>query len=519
MKLLFLYINPTGRTAIPPNVSMLIGYLRKHSHHTIEVFDTSFYRFDLGKPVIEASWTPGYFLPVKKKKEFPQKESNLYADLEKKIKEFAPDLLAVSSYSNQFKIICDILEHLKDSFPLLRNIVGGPHASFVPAEVIKQPYIDMICVGEGEEPLLELCNGIENREDFSKIINLWFKDGDKVIINPVRAPLALDEIGEPDWGAFDPCHILQPFHGNYFRVGMVEYGRGCPFHCTYCANSCYLEIYKEHKKSYFRHRDPYNFISMLKKLKIKFNLEIIYFQDGTFLTMPDDVLKELAELYQREINRPCIILTTVTTINEKRLEYLNRMRCIYINLGIEAGNPVFREKFLKRKMSNELIINAFKLVRKFKIYSAAYNVIGFPYETRDDIFQTIELNRQCNPDSVYPQIFYPIEGCELKKICVEEGFYDPAKESLYSQIKDTGNVSILDNLPLNREEIHGLLRTFYLYVRMPQKLYPMIQALEEDQPLTRTIITNLTEFYMNREPYFEDLNSLHYSQPKIDRDL
>lgn len=97
-------------------------------------------------------------------------------------------------------------------------------------------------------------------------------------------------------------------------------------------------------------------------------------------------------------------------------------------------------------------------------------MIGFPYETREDVFKTIELNRQCLPNSVYVQILYPIDGCEFKNLCLEKGFFEPKSESLHSKILDIGNVSLLENLPMSREEIHSLLKTFYLYVKMPKDL-------------------------------------------------
>ena len=514
MKLLFIYINPTGRSAMPPNITMLMGYLKGKSNHLIEVFDTTYYRFDLGQPVIESSWTTGYFLPVDEGKAFPRRSTDLDNDLANKIREASPDLIAVSCYSNQYKIVSEILRQVKKKFPDISTIVGGCHASFLPEKVIADPNIDMICLGEGEETLLELCNKIEKKEDIRHTKNLWVKDNGNIIKNPLREPTNLDDIGTPDWGAFDPLHIYQPFHGSYFRVGMVEFGRGCPFKCTYCANTSYLELYKDFKRAYFRHRQPKKFIAMLKELKNSYGLELIYFQDGTFLTMPDNVLMELAELYEREINLPCIILTTVSTITEKKLELLRKMKCIYINLGIEAGNSEFRKNVLHRHMSDKIIINAFHQIRKHKIYTASYNVIGFPYETREDVFQTIELNIKCRPDSIYTQVFYPIDGCDLTKICLEQGFFNPANESLYSQIKDVGNVSILENLPLSREEIHRLLRTFYLYAKMPKELYDTLRLLEEDTLLTRNIISGLTNYYRKKEPHFTAASSLKFKEPQ-----
>ena len=511
MKVLFVYINPTGRTAVPPNLSILMGHLKsQRPAYEIALFDTSFYKFDFGKPVVPHAWTTGYFVPVKKKIELPRLETNVNEDLLKKVETFKPDLIATGYYSNQRVIVRDLMAPVKKAFPHIPVIAGGCHPSFEPEESIVEPFLDMICIGEGEHLLVELCDRINAKKDYSDVRGLWIKKDGKVIRNPMGDLIDLDTLGFPDWDTFDPAHIYQPFHSGYFRVGMVEFGRGCPYRCTYCANGKYLDLYQDNKRGYFRHRKPKLFVPWLKHLKEKYELEMIYFQDGTFLTMPDSVLEELSFLYEEHINLPCILLTTVHTINEKRLKCLKRMKCLYVNLGIEEGNPEFREKYLKRKMTNQQIIEAFRLLRQYGIYSAAYNVLGFPHETRADIFQTIELNRQANPDSVYPQVFYPIEGSELRDWCVKEGFFDPSLDSLYTQILGVGLVSILKGLKMTREEIHSLLKTFNLYVRAPKALYPLIRLLEKDTPLSRLIITQWAKYYWAREPRFSTKEDLYY---------
>lgn len=512
MKILFIYVNPIGRTTIPPNLSMLIGNLKAKRPYEVALFDTSFYKFDFGKPVIPAAWTMGYFIPAERKVKLLQCNGDVTEDLIAKIGSFAPDLIATSCYSNQRGIVKGMLTRVRREFPHIPVLVGGCYTSFEPNEVIAEPWLDMICVGEGEDALIELCDRIYAKKDYSDVKNIWLKKDGKIVKNAVRQPVCLDDLGDPDWDIFDPAHIYQPFHGSYFRVGMVEFGRGCPYFCTYCANHKYLELYKDYKSQYFRHRNPRKFVERLKLLKKKYALEIIYFQEGTFLTMRDEVLEELAELYEKEIGLPCIIITTVPSINDRRLKALSQMKCIYINLGIEEGNPEFREKVLKRKMSNQQIVHAFQLLKKYGIYSAAYNVIGFPHENRADIFKSIELNRQCDPDSVYPQIFYPIEGSELRDLCIKEGFFDPALDSLHTQILSVGQVSILKGLTLSREEIHGLSRTFYLYVRSPKILYPFIRLLEKDTPFSRLVIGVMTRYYWRKDPYFRGIKDLVYKK-------
>jgi radical SAM superfamily enzyme YgiQ (UPF0313 family) len=503
MKLLFIYINPTGRTAIPPNISQLIGHVKSKRPYEIELFDTSFYRFDLGASTINEAWTVGYFLPVKNNITMPEPKDNLANDLSMKVSEFKPDLIALSAYSNQYYFVKRILTLLKEKFPDVPNVLGGCHASFCPDEVISDSFVDMICVGEGEEALVDLCDRIENMGDITTVNNIWSKKGGRVIRNPVRAPTKLDDLGDPDFSIFDKIHIYQPFRGKYYRVGMMEFGRGCPYRCAYCANSRHLDIYWNHRSKYFRHRDPERFINLLKDLKNKYSLELIYFQDGTFLTMPNRILETLATLYHREIDLPCIVLSTAPSITETRIRYLKKMKGMSINVGIEHGDSEFRRRYLNRKMSNHQLIKAFSLLKENGIAGAAYSVIGFPYETRDDVMKTIDLNRKCAPDSIYPQIFYPIKGCSLYEACIREGFFDPRKESVRNEILGVGKVCLLEKIPMSRKEIHGLLRTFYLYVKMPKVLYPLIKFLENDNYFSRKIISFLTKYYWRQEAQFK----------------
>ena len=44
-------------------------------------------------------------------------------------------------------------------------IFGGIYPTFAPRIVLREPSIDMICEGEGEEMLVELANNLEKGED------------------------------------------------------------------------------------------------------------------------------------------------------------------------------------------------------------------------------------------------------------------------------------------------------------------------------------------------------------------
>ncbi len=101
------------------------------------------------------------------------------------------------------------------------------------------------------------------------------------------------------------------------------------------------------------------------------------------------------------------------------------MNCDRISIGIEHGNEKFRKKVLKKKFTNKQVIDAFRILQKSKIPVTVNNIIGFPDETRDLVFDTINLNRNIKTDSINAYFFVPYRGTPLRKHCINRGYLDP----------------------------------------------------------------------------------------------
>ena len=61
--------------------------------------------------------------------------------------------------------------------------------TFAPDICIEDENIDLVCVGEGENALIDLCKKIETGQDYSDVTNLWVKKDGKIIKkNPITKP-------------------------------------------------------------------------------------------------------------------------------------------------------------------------------------------------------------------------------------------------------------------------------------------------------------------------------------------
>ena len=93
----------------------------------------------------------------------------------------------------------------------------------------------------------------------------------------------------------------------------------------------------------------------------------------------------------------------------------------FINIGLESGSERVRREILKRNYSNQDIINAVRLARKYGLKVHFYNMLGIPGETLADFKETVRINRICQPDFHYTSIFYPYPGTVLYSLCEQQG--------------------------------------------------------------------------------------------------
>jgi len=122
-----------------------------------------------------------------------------------------------------------------------------------------------------------------------------------------------------------------------------------------------------------------------------------------------------------------------------------------------------------------------------------FNLIGFPFEKREYIVDTIRLNRECNVHSPSIGFFYPFKGCELRKIAVENGFFDP-KIEINGAAQWTRNRPFLKNPDISYDEYLGIFRTFILYCKLPEKMFDDIKKAETDDK----IFEKLKQVYVNK---------------------
>jgi len=337
----------------------------------------------------------------------------------KKIQEFKPDLIGITTVSFQYKYIKRLLKDISE-FKIF-TICGGPHISLAPYELERTENLNAICVGEGEYALLELVNALENNDDITNIKNIWVKKDGKIFSNPSRPFIEdLDSLPFVDRELFDFQEII---YSDYDRAEFMA-SRGCPYSCTYCANS---GLRKVAEGKYVRFRSVENVVAEIKDVVTRYKVKSVYLNDDVF-TLNKGFVENFCKLYKKEIGYPFEINTRVENLTLDMLEMLKDAGCYRVAMGLEQGDEKFRKEILDRPMSNQKILEAFALAKKVGLKTKTFNIVGFPFETVENHMETVRMNRQIQPSSIVIYIFEPYPGTPLYDVCVENNFIEKERE-------------------------------------------------------------------------------------------
>lgn len=345
--------------------------------------------------------------------------------LDEAVRRFNPGLAAISLTSGEFDLARRAAAILGREHRL-PVILGGIHPTLRPEESIALDGVMAICVGEGEFPMLELCDTLDRGVDPSAIPNLWVKQRGAIRRNPLRPLLTrLDELPFPDREVFRFEEMLRDFPEAEFMGS-----RGCPYPCAYCANHALLQLYRG-KGAYVRYRGVDRLLDEIEAVVRRYpGIGWLGFHDDTF-TMSRRWLSEFCEKYPARFTLPFWCNSTAPLLTEETVAGLKKAGCYEVRVGVESGNDHIRMNVLRKKVRREDIVRAFRLLRQAGIQGYSFNMIGLPYETPATIRDTIRLNQTLRPATTFCSIFYPFPGTQAYEVCRENGWLTGRRVTSY----------------------------------------------------------------------------------------
>jgi len=259
-------------------------------------------------------------------------------------------------------------------------IAGGVHASFFPEEVIKECNINVVCLGEAENTIIEIVNEYKNK-NFDKIDGIAYNKGGIIIkTKDVRLIKELDSLPFPARHHLPSADIVMDdrLADTDIKTAHILLSRGCTGKCFYCANQI----------SKIRYRSGENVKEELNQLIKNYHIEGFCIVDDNFIINKRKVIDICNEI--KPLNLRWSSLSRVDTINRELLLKMKESGCIEIKYGIESGSQRILNA-MNKKINIEQIKKAINLTHEIGINIKAFILHGFPGENFESTKETIVL--------------------------------------------------------------------------------------------------------------------------------
>ena len=323
--------------------------------------------------------------------------------INKMIEDFKPDIVGFGGIATSYRRTKELSLHIKDRYPNILQIAGGPLASTYEL-LLTKARVDVVFHGETEINLPEFLECLEHGKAFHNVPGISFlSNGEVVRNNPPEQIKNLDEIPFPAYHLVDLNRYLssiKDFLAAYsFQLRTPQYApiikkigdrtkyipivtsRGCTHRCLFCYR---------HDRGHRQHSVNY-VIEHIKYLQKTYGIFGFEFVDELFNR---DVMwvMEFCDAIERE-NLDIFYMVDgarVDRVDEKMLHRLKQTGCIEINYGQESGSDtILRE--LGKGVTGQQNKEITKLTQQVGMFTTVPLVIGSPSETNKTIDETIQF--------------------------------------------------------------------------------------------------------------------------------
>jgi radical SAM superfamily enzyme YgiQ (UPF0313 family) len=277
-------------------------------------------------------------------------------------------------YIWNMKRILSLASMIKDLFPDIKIIFGGPQVIYKPEELLSNhPFIDLLVRGEGEEIFADFVRySVYPGRKMEDIPGIIFRRDGEIISNPSKEILTeLDLIPSP--------YLTGLYRIKKGYVYPVETTRGCVFACDYChwgmTKLRFFSLERVKKEIDYLLTNMTS-ISMFVDSAVNFDkkraMEIIKFinhhNKGTLVTM----------------------FQSIHFLDDEFIELLNRSPGIYSEIGIQSLNPLALRNINRRIIKKEEFLRLNFMKRPFTIdliYGLPGDNLHFFKKTFEEVFR------------------------------------------------------------------------------------------------------------------------------------
>jgi radical SAM superfamily enzyme YgiQ (UPF0313 family) len=267
-------------------------------------------------------------------------------------------------------------------------LIGGPHTTFHAEEVAK--HADAVCIGEAEEVFPKML------EDAAagRLQKFYRRD----------QPACLHGMATPRWDLLNPRKYV------FYRPFVIQYSRGCPYVCDFCAER------RLNGDFGYRSRPAAEVVEEIKRCGSRH----IFFAASQFAGDPQRAMELMEALIPLRI-RWSTLFSAHYCLDERFMDLAQRSGLLHVNTGIESINQdtlkAMHKGFNKASEYSQVIHN---LTKRDISYSLNF-VFGNDADDESVFDATLDFLREHKAQTAYFNILVPLRGTPLHQRFKEEG--------------------------------------------------------------------------------------------------
>ena len=328
------------------------------------------------------------------------------------------DIVGIRGFTSQAAEFPVVAAMAKEVNANCLTIAGGPHTNTRAEALFKDEAIDYVCLGEGEETIVEFIGKILEGGDPDETAGMgWYEDGE-IRINPPRPLIAdLDSIPFPDYSVID----LDAYQGRLTMTDFLTQGRftslftsrGCHFRCTYCHNNFGKRV---------RWRSTQSVIDEMDYLIHEHGIVEFQIVDDIF-----NANKERAiEIFNEVVRRKWKVWFAFPNglrgdiMDEEFVLAAREAGAYHWALAVETATPRL-QKLIRKNNKLDKLFDAIALSDKHGVFVCTFNMLGFPTETEEEMQATVDFNLNSAAHMAHFFVVTPFQGTQMFDILQEEG--------------------------------------------------------------------------------------------------
>ncbi len=377
-----------------------------------------------------------------------------FSQILSRVKKFNTTLVGITSTTNFFHSAKELAQRIKEIFPHVPIVIGGPHLSANPRETLSFKCFDIGVIGEGEITFLNLIKVLEKKGDLEQVAGIIFRrDSELFFTKPRRFIDNLDSLPLPARHLL-PMGRYRPQPNDQYilpKLSMIA-SRGCPYGCIFCDKNVFGKRYRSFSPGYI--------VSEMEHLIENYGARDIAFLDSTFTVSRERVERIIEEIERRnvKINWTCTVRANIMT-----KDLLKRMKdagCWRIRLGIESGNDQVL-RFIKKGITPKQARDVAHWAHQVGLQPKGFFMIGHLVDTKETIEETIRFANSLPFKDITVQINTPLPNTPQYGIFKDYGELateDFSKFSFWQPVFLPQGLTYGDLIRAHR----GFYRRFYL---------------------------------------------------------